>query len=314
MGYSRPSEPGSGVRGAVRVRRVLVAVLVLNVGVAAAKLVWGIVTGSVAMQADGFHSFFDAASNVVGLIGVSLAARPADRDHPYGHGKYEAYASAAIGGMLVFAAYRVGSSAVAQLTGAAQVPRVDGVSFAVMIVTLLINIGVTTWEQREARLLGSEVLAADASHTRSDIIVSLGVIVSLGLVKAGLSVADPIVALLVAGAIAWAAWKVFLRASATLSDSARIPTDDIAEVAYSVPGVLGCHHIRTRGSEAAVCVDLHVQVNETLSVAEGHRIAEEVERAIAKRFPKVSDVIAHLEPFDRYQADKTAEEKSTCGG
>jgi cation diffusion facilitator family transporter len=295
------------------VRKVLIAVLALNVGVALAKLVWGMITHSVAMQADGFHSLFDGASNVVGLIGMSFAAQPADRDHPYGHGKYETYASAAIAGMLVFAAYRVGSSAIAQFSGVARAPQVDAVSFAVMIGTLVVNIGVTTWERRAALRLGSEVLAADASHTRSDILVSVGVIVSLALVKAGFPQADPIVALFVAGAIAYTAWGVFKQASATLSDSARLSVDDVAGVVRSVAGVLGCHHIRTRGAEWAVYVDLHVQVDEGRSVADGHRIAEEVEKRIAEAFPQVVDVIAHLEPFDQYQADKTALENEQLG-
>lgn len=313
MGYSRPTDSEKGDARTAKVRRVLIVVLALNIGVALAKLVWGLFTNSVAMQADGFHSLFDGASNVVGLVGMSFAAQPADRDHPYGHGKYETYASAAIAGMLVFAAYRVGSSAIAQLTGGAGETRVDAISFAVMLGTLAVNIGVTTWEHREARRLGSEVLAADASHTRSDILVSLGVIVSLGLVRAGYREADGIVALFVAGAIAYTAWGVFKHASATLSDSARLSTDDVAGVVRSVAGVLGCHHIRTRGSEWAVYVDLHIQVDASRTVADGHRIAEEVERRIAAEFSQVADVIAHLEPFDQYQADKTAKENEQLG-
>lgn len=314
MGYTRPIDSEKGDARIASVRRVLFVVLALNVGVALAKLLWGLLTHSVAMQADGFHSLFDGASNVVGLVGMSFAAQPADRDHPYGHGKYETYASAAIAGMLVFAAYRVGSSAISQLTGGATEPRVDAVSFAVMLGTLAVNIGVTTWEHRAARKLGSEVLAADASHTRSDILVSLGVIVSLGLVRAGYREADGIVALFVAGAIAYTAWGVFKQASATLSDSARLSTEDVARVVRSVAGVLGCHHIRTRGAEWAVYVDLHIQVDESRTVADGHRIAEEVERRIADEFPQVADVIAHLEPFDQYQADKTAMENEQLGG
>jgi len=287
---------------------VLWIILALNIGVALAKLTYGLISGSAAMQADGFHSLFDGASNVVGLVGMGFAARPADRDHPYGHGKYETYASAAIGAMLLFAAYRVGSSAISQLSGEATAPNVTAISFAVMIGTLCVNVFITVWERRVGKGLGSEILVADASHTGSDILVSLGVIVSLVLVKLGFPKADPIVALLVALAIVYTAWGVFKQAGATLSDSARIPTADICAVALSRAGVLGCHNIRTRGSQAEIYVDLHVQVDATRSVADGHRIAEDVERSIAESFPTVADVIVHLEPFDDYQAAKTAEE------
>ncbi len=309
MGYTRPRDGELGASRATNIKRVLWIVLFLNVAVALAKLTWGTISNSAAMQADGFHSLFDGTSNIVGLVGMGFAGRPADRDHPYGHYKYETYASAVIGAMLLFAAYRIGGTAIANLrTGGAETV-VDATSFVVMIGTLCVNIFVTLWERRAGEKYGSEILVADASHTASDALVSIGVIIGLIFVKLGYPMADGITALLVAGAIVYTAAGVFKQASATLSDSARIDVDEICTVVLACPGVLGCHHIRTRGSEAEVYVDLHVQVDETRTVADGHRIAEEVEQAIAANFPQVVDVIAHLEPFDEYQAGKTAEER-----
>lgn len=308
MGYTRPAESEEASQRAKGIKSVLWTILVLNLIVALAKLVWGVLTNSAAMQADGFHSLFDGTSNVVGLVGMRLASRPADRDHPYGHGKYETYASAAIAVMLGIAAYRVGSGAIAQLMGGGGDTRVEVGSFLVMAGTLAVNVLITTWERRVGRRLNSEILIADASHTASDIIVSIGVIISLVLVRMGFHQADGVVALLVAAAIVHTAWGVMKHASATLSDAWRIPPDTITSFVLGMPGVLGAHHVRTRGSEAAVYVDLHVQVDETRTVADGHRIAEEVERAIAEEFPQVIDVLAHLEPFDEYQASKTRAE------
>jgi cation diffusion facilitator family transporter len=210
--------------------------------------------------------------------------------------------------MLLFAAYRIGTEAVSNLTRSSVAPTVDAVSFAVMLGTLTVNIFVTTWERRVGHKLGSSILVADASHTGSDVLVSLGVIVSLVLVKMGFPLADPIVALLVCVAIVYTAWGVFKQASATLSDSARIPPAEVCAVALRVPGVMGCHTIRTRGSEAEVYVDLHVQVDPEASVAAGHEVVENVEREVAQSFSQVVDVIAHLEPYDAYQKAKTAEE------
>jgi cation diffusion facilitator family transporter len=309
MGYTRPGSADGAASPRIRsIRRVLWVVLALNAIVAVAKLAWGVFSGSVAMQADGIHSLFDCSSNVIGLVGMHIAARPADRDHPYGHYKFESYASAAIGIMLALAAYNIGSSAFRQLLEGAQPPRVTAMSFAIMSVTLAVNLGTTFFERRAARRLQSEILQADASHTASDVIVSLGVIGSLFAVRLGYSQADPIIALGVAVAIAVAAWRVFLHAGETLSDVARIPPADVCAVAREVPGVLGCHHVRTRGSRAEVYMDLHVQVDPAMSVDRGHEVAELVERAICDCFPGVADVIAHLEPYDEYQAAKTAEE------
>ena len=308
MGYTRPSDTQGNTDRISAIRRMLWIILFLNLGVAVAKLAWGTVTKSSAMQADGFHSMFDGTGNIVGLIGMGFASRPADRDHPYGHGKFETYASAIIGAMLLFAAYRIGSEAVAGIIGNAPAPTVDAMSFVVMVGTLSVNLCVTVWEHAVGKKLGSSILVADASHTASDAFVSIGVIIGLVLVKLGVPKADPVVALIVTGAIVYTAWGVFKQASATLSDAARIPVEDICAVALSVPGVRGCHHIRTRGAETEVLVDLHVQVASHITVCAGHDIAEEVERTLAEHFPQILDVLAHLEPFDEYQQAKTEDE------
>lgn len=307
VGYRRPVTEESGGQRIRSIKRVLWIILFLNLGVAAAKVIVGTLQHSAAMQADGFHSVFDGASNVVGLVGMGLASRPADDDHPYGHSKYETYASALIGAMLLLVAYRIGTEALAGLMHPASVkPTVDTLSFVVMIGTLAINLVVTTWERRVGKKLGSSILVADASHTGSDVMVSIGVIVSLVLVKFfNMPLADPIVALLVSVAIVYTAWGVFKQASATLSDAARIPPAEICAAVLTVPGVKGCHTIRTRGSEAEVYVDLHVQVDPEATVAAGHEIVEHVERQVTEQFEQVVDVIAHLEPYDEYQQSKT---------
>ncbi|GAB4288126.1 MAG: cation diffusion facilitator family transporter [Coriobacteriia bacterium] len=304
MGYTRATTPQETSRVGT-VKRTLWGILGLNLLVATAKLGYGLVTGSVAMTADGFHSLFDGTSNVIGLLGMGIAGRPADADHPYGHAKYETFASAVIAIMLLIAAWRVGSSAVSELLDPGPGPRVDALSFVVMIGTLVVNVAVTTYERAVGRRLGSEILLADASHTASDVLVSLGVIAGLIAVRLGYPLADPIIGLGVAVAILAAAVRVFKSANATLSDQARMPVKDIREAALSVPGVLGCHDVRTRGLASEVHVDLHIQVDPGATVAEGHDVAEQVERRLCDAFDQIADVIAHVEPFDAYQRDKT---------
>ena len=211
MGYTRSASTDDTAR--IRsVRLVLWVILGLNLAVAAAKYFYGLASGSISMQADGFHSLFDGTSNVIGLIGLAVAIRPPDRDHPYGHAKYETYAAAVIGAMLLLAAWKVGSVALARLTGGGEPPRIDAGSFVVMIATLVVNIGVATWERRMGKKLRSELLIADASHTGSDILVSVGVLVGLVAVRLGWPLADPLLALLVAAAIVWTAVQVLRQA------------------------------------------------------------------------------------------------------
>lgn len=301
-------EGGETSERVARIRRVLWGVLLLNLTVALVKLVWGRLSGSVAMQADGFHSLFDGTSNVIGLLGMRLAGRPADRDHPYGHGKYETYASLGIGVMLAFAAYNVGGNAVAKLMAGAEPAQVTVTSFAVMVGTLIVNLVITTYERRVGKRIGSDILLADSAHTASDVWVSMGVIAGLVAVRLGYPVVDPLVALLVAGVIAWTAFGIFKQATATLSDTVRIPPAEVCAVARSVPGVLGCHHVRTRGTEAETYVDLHVQVDPQMSVSAAHAISVQVERRICDSFTSAVDVVVHIEPLDAYQQSKTAEE------
>lgn len=192
-----------------QVERVLWIVLVLNLVVAASKYFYGLASGSASMQADGIHSVFDSLGNVIGLVGISLAARPADAGHPYGHSKFETYGSLAIGVLLLFAAFEVGSSAVEKLVAGTYTAQVTPVSFIVMVGTLVVNLFVTLYERRAGKRLKSEILAADAAHTLSDAFVSIGVIVGLGFVVAGFPMADPIMALLVTVAILASAVGVF---------------------------------------------------------------------------------------------------------
>lgn len=303
MGYA--ARDSRGAQRIHEVRRVLWIVLGLNILVAAAKLAYGWFIGSVSVTADGFHSLFDGTSNVIGLIGLSVAAKPADRSHPYGHSKYETFASAAIGALLLFAASRVASSALERLQDPGAGPSVDATSFAVMIVTLVINVVVATLERRAGKRLGSEILVADASHTASDVLVTLGVIGGLAAVRLGFPIADPILGLAVAVFIVLTAVRVLASAGGSLADMARLDPADVCAVALSVDGVLGCHDVRTRGTPNEVYVDMHVQVDPGISVAEGHAIAERVERAVVEGFPSVVDAIAHLEPLDGYQMRKT---------
>ena len=280
------------------IRRVLWAILFLNLAVAAAKYFYGLASGSASMQADGIHSVFDSAGNVVGLVGIALAARPADEGHPYGHAKFETYASLVIGVLLLLAAFEVGSGAVGRLATGTFTASVTPASFVVMVGTLCVNVGVTLYERRAAKRLRSEILAADASHTLSDALVSVGVIVGLAAVALGFPMADPVMALVVTLAILATAWDVFKHALATLSDRARIPEEDVRAAALAVPGVRDAHRIRTRGTEGEVYADLHVLVAPEMTVKDAHDLSERVERAVEERFPNVAEALVHIEPDD----------------
>lgn len=292
------------------ISRVLWQILGLNVLVAVSKVIWGIISGSTAMFADGIHSFTDGSGNIVALIAMKAASKPPDKDHPYGHHKYESFASAVIGIMLCLAAWKVVSGSVSALVAFARSgvhPRVEvtAISFAVMLVTLTINVFVVWFEIRRGRELGSEVLQSDAKHTLSDIWVTLGVIVSLVLVKAGVPIADPIVGLFVAFAILWAALEVFKGVNTTFSDQERLDPHAVRTKVLSFPGVLGCHNIRSRGTGAIIHMDLSILVNPVITVEEGHAIARDLEHFLCEQYEGLADVVIHVEPDNEDQRSRS---------
>lgn len=279
-----------------QVRRILWIVFALNLIVAGAKYIWGILSASASMQADGIHSVFDSLGNVIALIGVAIAARPADPEHPYGHSKFETYGSLLIGVLLLMAAFQVGTNAIDHLANGTYSAEVTTASFVIMVLTLLVNIGVSTYERNAGKKLSSEMLLADASHTLSDAFVSIGVIIGLAFVALGYPQADSITALIVCVFILVAAFGVFRRGLKTLSDHSRIPASKIEALASRFPEIREMHRIRTRGTESCVYCDLHILVDPNMSVLDAHRVGDKLTEAIEIENPNICEVLVHIEP------------------
>jgi cation diffusion facilitator family transporter len=274
---------------------VLVRVLLLNLAVAGAKLVFGYATGAVSIVSDGFHSLTDSASNIMGLIGLRLAHRPPDQDHPYGHRKYETLAAAGIFVFLLLVVVEVVETSISRLLRGAT-PEVTGFSFLVMLATLGTNLLVVRYESRRGRELNSELLLADAAHTRSDVLTSVAVLVSLTAVRLGYPILDPLGALLIAVFIARTGYHIGLETGGILSDRVVLDEDDIRRVVVSVPDVIGCHHIRTRGSLDHTFLDLHVWFRGDATLFEAHRVSHVVKDRLMQKYPHIADAIIHIEP------------------
>ena len=277
------------------VSRVLLRVLFLNLAVAGAKLVFGYATGAVSIISDGFHSLADSASNVMGLIAAHAARKPPDEDHPYGHRKYETLAAAGIFIFLLFALVEVSRAAITRFGGGPP-PIVTSLSFVVMIVTLAVNLIVVRYESGEGRRLGSELLIADAMHTRSDVLTSCAVLMSLAAVKVGYPQFDAIGGLVIAAFIGRTSLNIARETSRILSDRVVLMEDDIRRVVMEVPEVMGCHRIRSRGSSDHIFVDLHVWFRGDTTLYEAHRLSHVVKDRILSKYPQVADAIIHIEP------------------
>ncbi len=275
--------------------RIMILILILNWGVALAKTIYGWMTQSASMLADGIHSFSDGASNLIGMIGIWWASQPPDEDHPYGHEKYETFASLAIATFLFIVCFFILKDAVFNLFSP-RVPQVTVISFFIMIVTIIINIGVTIYERKKAKELGSDILMSDSIHTQSDILTSFSVIVSLVCIQLGWPIVDSIASFFIGGFIGWAAFGIIKESSDVLCDRVVLNHDEIRHVVNQIEGVEDCHEIRTRGRKDHVYVDLHVLVDPKISVEEGHDVANRIEDNIKANLKVVYDVFVHIEP------------------
>jgi len=279
------------------VRHILIIIFVINIATALAKGGYGLLTSSLSMSADGLHSLFDSTSNIIGLVGISLAARPPNKEYPYGHAKFETFASLGIALLLFASCFQLVLTTVNRFQNQS-VPQITELSFGIMGITLLINIGVSAYEYILGKRMMSSILVADSMHTRSDIFVSVGVILGFVAVKMGYPLADPVIALLICGLILLTGLEIVRDSSKVLLDKALVEERVIVDLAKSIEGVCTCHRVRTRGMAGEIYVDLHIGVDSSLSIEAAHKVSEEVEGMIKSKIPGVKDVVVHLEPKD----------------
>jgi len=280
-----------------KVNQVLSIILFANLGVALLKIIVGSSVKSASMTADGFHSLSDGTSNIIGLIAIFFASRPKDENHPYGHKKIEAIASLIIGIMLLFIAVKIILTAFYNLQNPVEL-SINALSLIVMVVTLAINIFVSTYEYRVGKELNSQILMSDSIHTKSDIFISIGVLFTLLGVRLGLpSIVDPIVSLAVSGFIINSSYEVLKSSIGILIDRAAVDKSMIKELVFEFNEVKDVHNIRSRGSKNDLHIDMHIMVEPFISVEESHKLAHRIEKEIKTEINKNTQVIVHIEPF-----------------
>jgi cation diffusion facilitator family transporter len=273
-----------------------------NSGLILLKVVAGSITGSVALLTEAMHSAIDLIASIVAFISVRKADEPADAEHPYGHEKIENLAAMIEGVLILVGSGVIAFEAIRHLVVGSDVSHL-GFGIAVVAVSIIVNFFVSARLQRRARETDSAALEADATHLRTDMATSLGVLIGLALVSAtGANWLDPAVALVLAAAIVREGFKILNRSSRVLVDEA-LPVDELdaisAEVrSFGPQGVAGFHKLRARRAGARRYVDLHVQFVAGTTLEQAHETAHRLQDAIATRVPG-ADVLIHLEPEDR---------------
>lgn len=280
-----------------KVKTVLVIILFANLAVALLKIFAGYIVKSTSLTADGFHSLTDGSSNIVGLIGIHFASKPVDKDHPYGHKKFETLAGLFIAAMLFVLAGRIIISAVSNFFRPI-VPRVTFESLIALLITLGINIFVSKYEYAQGKKLSSPILVSDSMHTKSDVFISIGVLATLISIKLGLpAFIDSISSLVVSGFVLHAAYEIFSDNCSVLLDRAAVDSDRVRDVVMEFDMVKDVHKIRSRGMEDEVFIDLHILVEPNTNIEECHTLMHDIESRLCDELRRPIHTVIHVEPF-----------------
>ena len=293
----RPDSPGPEARPAsTEVRRVLSQVLVVNLLVTAVKVAAWWSSGALSVAAEALHSFLDALNNVFALVFARVAGREPDAEHPYGHQKFETLGALFLVGLLSITVFELVKGSLVRLFGDAP-PDVEATPLAlgIMVFSVVVGLAVSIWERRRGRELASDLLLADAAHTRSDVFAALAVLGGLGAVRAGYPEADPWITLGVAAVVARTGWEILQETVPVLVDRRAVEARRIQRLAQETEGVFACYRVRSRGRPGEAFAELVIAVDPELDVARSHRIADEVEDRVAEALG-ARDVVVHVEP------------------
>jgi cation diffusion facilitator family transporter len=270
----------------------------MNLAVIGIKVaVWG-VSHALSVVAEIFHSSLDATNNLFALVLARVAAQDPDDEHPYGHHKFETLGALGLVGALSITVFELIRQALARLGGDPTVPpEVGPWAIGLMVFSLGAGLAISRYESRVGKRLGSDLLLADAAHTRADVLTTLAVLVGLVAIRMGYPTADPLATIVVASLIAHTGWAIVRETVPVLVDHRAVHPSRIERLAMSVDGVRSAYGIRSRGKPGDRFAELTIAVERTLNVAESHAIADSTERRVAEALG-AREVVVHVEPWE----------------
>lgn len=280
------------------IRKVTLIGSVVDLVLGIVKIAIGLVAGSQALIADGVHSLSDLATDFLVIFAAKHAHRAADEEHPYGHGRIETLATVLLGVALALVAIGISIDAFRRMLSAEAMLHHGTWALAAALLSVAAKEYIYHYTVGVARRLRSNMLHANAWHSRSDAISLIIVLIGVGGSMAGFTYLDEVAAIAVALMIAKIGWDLLWTSLQQLIDKALEPelVEDIRQRILDVNGVRDCHMLRTRTSGSDSLVDVHIQVDPTLSVSEGHQIGERVRQQLISEIEHVADVTVHIDP------------------
>ena len=267
------------------------------------KLLAGIFADSGAMVSDAVHSASDVFSSLIVIIGVKMSAKASDREHPYGHERFECVAAIVLAVILCITGLFIGRSAIGQIAdGHAHETAVPGMlALAAAVISIISKEAMYWYTRHYAKRLDSGALMADAWHHRSDALSSVGALVGIAGARMGFPVLDKIASLIICVFIVKAAYDIFMDAVSKMVDHScgEETEQEILQCAAQQDGVLGVDLIQTRVFGNKIYVDIEICADGAITLAESHEIAERVHDAIEQSFPQVKHIMVHVNPSEQ---------------
>jgi cation diffusion facilitator family transporter len=262
------------------------------------KIGFGILGQSAALIADGIHSLSDLLSDLLVIIAVRMGSREADKDHPYGHRRFETIATIILGMSLITIGAGITWTVLHRMTHPEQLPTPQPLTLGVAAISILINEWLYHYTKSIAKVTRSKLLLANAWHQRSDAMSSLVVLIGVGAVLLGYPFADAIAAVIVALMVAKIGLNLVFESIKELVDTSLPPQliKEIRKVILSIEGVEGIHLLRSRYSGEDAFIDAHIIVDPRITVSEGHSIGDAVRDEVINCFDDVMDVLVHIDP------------------
>lgn len=275
------------------IQRIIVIEGSANLVVLIAKAAVGVSTGSLAILGDAIHSLTDVINNVVAWLVIKVSSSPPDREHPYGHRKFETLAVFFLATLLAVLSFELAWHAITkddtEIASSAW-------ELGIMLAVLGVNISLATWQRMWARRLQSDILLADASHTFADVLTTIVIIAGWQLSSLGYLWLDRVCALAVAALVLYLSYSLFKRAAPILVDQFAINPELLSQTIKKVAGVCEIKRVRSRWIGSDKAIDLIISVDPKLTTDDSHKIASSIEQLIEEEFD-VSDISIHVEPF-----------------
>ena len=287
-----------------KIYRVTITGSIVNIVLLVMKFVAGILGNSAAMVADAVHSLSDFLTDIVVIVLVKLSSKPADKDHDYGHGKYETIATSIIGIALIAVSLMLAWNGIDKIIFVVNGGDIESpcmIAFIAAIVSILLKEWVFRVTKKVALEVDSQALEANAWHHRSDALSSIGTAIGIGgavLLGNSFAVLDPIAAVIVSVFIFIAAYRLLRQASGELLEESlpKETEDKIEEIVYRDSLVSDIHNLHTRRIGSIIAIEMHLRLPGDISLEESHRHATVIERALRDEFGKGTHIMLHIEP------------------